>query len=529
MARTAPPPAADGGTRRLWLAAVIVAATVLAAAWALLVPIFEAPDEPQHFDYALSIASAGHLLNARDRPTVRSHWTVVVHPETRYLMEATDWERVYLDRTQRMPAAYGTVAYFQQLDRGAPPGTLAGQPAQNPGLLALYPFGYYAVLAAWLWLVAHLTSSLTVLFFAARLLSVLLLPVSLAFSYGITRELGVSPRLSILLTALLGLFPLTGFVASAIQPDNLALALVSSGAYLGLRARRQGQPAVMLGGLGLILGALLVTKFQFYACLAVPLLAALLVERHFRGARTPLSMSVPLLVVPSVALLAVHFWVVWGTTTPVYTSWPGVPNTAGLHTALAGGPVSLARYVATALVAAAQTYYFGGQSFRTFWGTVGWLENPVQFGVPVLAPLSRAIEATWTVLIVGLAIVRLSQVGGRLLQAAGRGRRLLALRLALGDPLLIGYLLFTGFMFAAFVVTDGTFFPQGRNWFPFLLPTWMLALRYAPRALPRRSRFGKDFPGLTAGALLVFCVAGSGLALATVAHRFYGLLPFFSG
>src|SRR5207302_3798094 len=122
---------------------------------------------------------------------------------------------------QREQAGSGPIAYYQGLDTAAPQPALDGAPVQNPGLLPVYPFGYYALLGAWLWLVGHLTTSVTILFFSARLLSVLMLPATLLLCYAISRELGMTSRLSLFLTAVIGLFLLTSFVASAIQPDNL--------------------------------------------------------------------------------------------------------------------------------------------------------------------------------------------------------------------------------------------------------------------------------------------------------------------
>ena len=517
-------------TPRAGLAIIIIGASLLAATWTFLVPIFQNPDEPQHLDYALSIASAGHLLNARERPTIPNHWTLVVHPDTRYLMQVTEWERVYANHAERMPNGYGSITYYQQLDRGAPQNALNGPPAKNPGLLAVYPFGYYALLGAWLWLVGHLTSSLTVLVFTARLLSVFMLPVTLLLCYAIGRELRMSPRMALFLTAVIGLFPLTSFVASTIQPDNLSFLLVSLATYLALLARRRRQPLWLLAALGVAMGFLLVTKFQFYVCLAVPVVATLLLDRRHQQPRTPLLPTGVFLAAPSLALLGVHLWVVWGTITPIPPTWTALPNTADFHAAAQLGVLPFAGYVLGAVVRAAYTYYLGGQGFRTFWGTVGWLENPVQFGPPVVYFILRAIEVAWTVAVVELMFLYLWGIGRRLARVARRGHAWIALRLAFQDPLLIAYLLFAVFMFMSFVVTDGTFQPQGRNWFPFLLATWMLAFRYAPRALSwRRPALGATFPIATAAALLLFCLVGSAFAILTIEHRFYAVMPAFFG
>jgi hypothetical protein len=506
------------------LAGIITAASILATVWVFLVPIFEGPDEPQHFDYALSIAGAGHLLNARERPTLPNHWALVVSPDVQYLMQATGFWRVVGDQDQRMPAGYGTIAYYQQLDQLAPRKALDGPPPQNPGLLPVYPFGYYALLGAWLWLVGHLTLSVTVLFFSARLLSVLMLPATLLLCYAISRELGMTSRMSLFLTAVIGLFPLTSFVASAIQPDNLSFLLVSLAVYLALLVRRRGQVPWLLASLGLALGCLLVTKTHYFLSLAIPIAAVLLLQRHGQQQRTGPLRAGLLLTAPSLALLAVHLWVVWGTTIPVPSTATAMPNWADLHTAAALGPLPFARYVGTALGQASYTYYLGGDSFRTFWGTVGWLGR-IQFGAPVVYQLIYAIEVASSLVVLVIMARHFARTGVRLVRLGARGRAWTAIRLALVDPFLIAYLLFTGFMFAYFVFTHGTFYPQGRNWLPFLLPTWMLAFHYAPRALRRQPSLAARLPVISAAGLALLCLVVGAFAIFTIEHRFYATAP----
>jgi hypothetical protein len=502
------------------LASIVAAATLLATAWVFLVPIFEGPDEPQHFDYALSIAGAGHLLNARERPTLPNHWALVVNSDVQYLMQATEFWRVVGDQDQRMPDGYGTIAYYQRLDQAAPQHALDGAPAKNPGLLPVYPFGYYALLGAWLWLVGHLTASVTVLFFSARLFSVLMLPVTLLLCYAISRELGLTTRMSLFLTAVIGLFPLTSFVASAIQPDNLSFLLVSLAVYLALLARRRGQTPWLIGALGLAMGCLLVTKTHYFLCLAIPIAAVLLLQRRGQPQRTGPLRAGLLVTAPSLALLAVHLWVVWGSTIPVPSTATAMPNWADFHAAAALGPMPFAKYFGTALGQATYTYYLGGDSFRTFWGTVGWLGR-IQFGAPVVYQVIYAIEVGSSLVVLVIMARHFTRTGRRLVRLVARGRAWTAVRLALVDPLLVAYLLFTGFMFAYFVLTHGTFYPQGRNWLPFLLPTWMLALHYAPRALRRQPALAARFPVISAAGLALLCVVVGAFAIFTIQHRFY--------
>ena len=92
---------------RLAAAAAIAASVLLAAAWAFVVPIFQAPDEPAHFDYAMSILRAGRLVRVTDGPEV---W--IATKDVQYLLHATDFDRVAWHSTMREPADYGTREYF---------------------------------------------------------------------------------------------------------------------------------------------------------------------------------------------------------------------------------------------------------------------------------------------------------------------------------------------------------------------------------------------------------------------------------
>src|SRR5262249_50022922 len=129
------------------------------------------------------------------------------------------------------------------------------------------------------------TGRIVVLFFGARIFSALLLVCTLLLVYGTARELQLKKGFALLLTACVGLFPLTSFVSSYIQPDNLAFTLVSLCFYLTLAARRDLQNNWLLGGLGLALGALLLTKVHFFACVACASVAALAAEMYFTRLR----------------------------------------------------------------------------------------------------------------------------------------------------------------------------------------------------------------------------------------------------
>ncbi|PZS07336.1 MAG: hypothetical protein DLM70_03680 [Chloroflexi bacterium] len=221
-------------TTRLYLSAIVMFAVILCVRWVFLVPIDEAPDEPSHLDYAFAIYSAGHLLNARDNPITYGYASAY----STYLARQTMLHRIAFHPDAKVSGAYGSGGYYRALDRSAPRQTVRRGIVRAPQYLEVNPVGFYALLAGWIWLISHVTDSLVALFFAARLFSVLLLACSLILTYAIARELRFPSSRALLLTACVGFFPLTTFVSSYVQPDNLSLTAWSLCMYLALRIRR---------------------------------------------------------------------------------------------------------------------------------------------------------------------------------------------------------------------------------------------------------------------------------------------------
>jgi len=79
----------DARRANIAAAIVILLAGGLSTVWVFLVPIFQAPDEPAHFDYAASIYTAHRLITLNDGSP---DW--IVNPYTKYLMRAADFDRI---------------------------------------------------------------------------------------------------------------------------------------------------------------------------------------------------------------------------------------------------------------------------------------------------------------------------------------------------------------------------------------------------------------------------------------------------
>jgi hypothetical protein len=488
----------------LCLVAIVLGAVWLSTTWVFLIPIYQAPDEHVHSDYAFCILTFGRILTAWDLPLCLQPGSMV-HPYTNFLHDYTGTAGFVGNPARKVPADYGTTTYFATLDRHAPPEQLVPFGLhQTLFLLSCYLFGYYALLATWLGVVRWFSGRLAALFFAGRLFSVALLAGSLLLGYATLRRLNLGRGPAIGLTAAVGWFPLTSFVSSAIQPDNLALLLVSLCLYLTLRARSQPDRPVLAWLTGAALGALLLTKLHFFACVLTASTAALLTA----AARGPSGMwtrlrTLAALTVPPALLGTVYLWTVWG-----------VPNHYGQVATAARHSHWLAG------LRAAFVDYFCGTTHQSFWGVFGWMDTPLVIGNHATQRwVSRAIQtATWGVLALG--VLRLGQVAFRLARLARAGRGHLALRIACANPVLNSFFLFTLLMFYLYVRLDNQFGAQGRHWFPFVLPIFLTAVVYAPRALPWRSARRFLSAGLC-GGLLLYCLVGSYYALRCVEKRYY--------
>ena len=174
-----------------------------------------------------------------------------------------------------MPPGYGTWEFYRALDRDAPKWGSIPVTTPNP-LITVYPFGYYAVLAVWIEGLRAIREKPLFIFFGARIFSVVLLVGTLLLVHATARLLHFRPWPAVLLTACVGLFPMTTFVSSYVQPDNLGFTVASLAFYLALRVRRNPRNFGTIAALGVTLGMLLVTKLHFFVCSAVPVVQACL-------------------------------------------------------------------------------------------------------------------------------------------------------------------------------------------------------------------------------------------------------------
>ncbi len=223
------------------VAAVLVAlaSAALIAAYSVVVPAFEAPDEPGHFRYVHILASGAGL-------PVQG--------------QAGDYDPEF----SQPPLYYGLQALVAKLisGEGAPvPDFAHNNPYQNAtasGNVNLYshPAG-----EGFPW------SGQVLQLHAMRLVNLLFAAVALAATYGIGRELRLSPGLALAASATLGLLPQFDFIAGALNADNAITAASALALYLFLHGlgRPPGTRAGVL--LGLAAAAAMLSKLSGLAVL----------------------------------------------------------------------------------------------------------------------------------------------------------------------------------------------------------------------------------------------------------------------
>lgn len=500
------------------LAGVVMAAMLLALAWTRIVPIFEAPDEPVHFDYALTLAHAGRLLTSREGPVG------LADPDSVYLFQRVEVERISFHPLQRVAAGYGTPQYYRDVDAHAPAvdaGTFR-RPHAVPYVVSVYPFLFYALEALVIRAVAPFTG-LTGEFFAARAFCALLAGVATVFAYFTLRELRFRADRALLITAIIGLWPLATFVGSYVQPDNLSFALVSAVLWATVRFKRDPADRRGVPLIGVLLGLLAITKPHVFVAVFVPV-AALCLSSALRlpVAERRSRRAVLWLCLPALATLALQY----GYIAPFWVHAESVTvermrNEALAH-AYARDGLAGALPLLTGTAGRALNDFFGtnGKTAMSFWGDFGWLDTPLIIAGPRVEALVRTgIHVLSVVCIAGAAFAVAGYVRDTV-SIALRGRPRSALRLLFADPLTSSYLLFGAALFGLYVVTDDGFGAQGRNWIPFSLPIVLIAVDVAPRALAT-FRLAAPAAIVMTALLALYAAVGTHAALATVGDRYY--------
>jgi hypothetical protein len=402
-----------------------------------------------------------------------------------------------------MSPEYGSKQFFKRLDADAPISQRCKQTSTVPVMMAVYPVGYYALLAIWLGLLSCLNNSLTFLFFAARLFSVFLLGGGLTLTYLTMRELRISQWQSSLVLAAIAFFPLAPFVGSYIQPDNLSFFILSACFYLALHWRNRMKCLISSSNmpefsitnnwtilaLSLVMSVLLLTKYHFFCCFSAAVLAMIISTGcRFKIPISRLTNILSFLFIPSLIAAMLQLWISWDCTLPPkdrsQEHW--FATTDDFVKAQRAGFIQLGNHLCDALHDQySSAYTKDGQTFESFWGCFGQcLTVPlVIFSESINDALLSAIEIITKIVLV-LSLGSLARVTASLFRISRKKRFNQAFYLACSNPVLNTYFLFVIVMFLFNIFVYHSFYGQGRHWWPVILPIVLGSASFAPRFFP---------------------------------------------
>ena len=261
----------------LW-AWVALITFVHAAGWSIVSPVFQTPDEPEHFAYAQYLAETGRAVDATPGPRA-----VYSSAETMGL-EATRMQSVIERAQAKVPwlaAEEGTWRARHDATKPRAPQDNGGgsHPATSPHSPA-----YYALLAPAYGLTRHHNVFTQVT--ALRLTSAIMGALTALFGFLLVLELLPGRRgLAVAGGLFVGLEPMFGFISGAVNNDNGVNVGSALLILLVVRALRRGLSRGLAAGIGVTLAVtplLKGTGYELYPPVVLALLAYL-VQRHGRG------------------------------------------------------------------------------------------------------------------------------------------------------------------------------------------------------------------------------------------------------
>lgn len=265
--------AAPGGRLRqvpatAWTIAVV--AVLNAAAWSLITPAFQVPDEQTHIAYAQLIGERGRPPIPREREQLA--------PELQTIMGDL---RFGTPEVRSYDVAIWSPLQQRRLDRDLH-ASLARHAGDEAGPAAPEPPLYYALEA----IPYRLASGATLLDRIAfmRLLSALMAGVTALFAFLFVRECLPGRPWAWTVGALgVALTPTLGFVSGGVNPDALLFAVCAALFYTLAVAFRRGLTTRLAVWIGVVLALGIVGKINFYGIVPGALVALALAARASTG------------------------------------------------------------------------------------------------------------------------------------------------------------------------------------------------------------------------------------------------------
>jgi hypothetical protein len=250
-------------------------AAVNFACWALITPIFQAPDEVDHFAYTQMLAERGEAPS-QDLASTVPRWTT---SESR-LLEYSDFSTDHQIGDSRAPwEARGERDFARAFAREHPSASDGG----GHETIATYGPLYYAALVPAYALASNSPiAQLTLM----RLLSALIGALTVLFAFLIGRELAPRrPWIGVAAALLVAFQPMYGFISGAVNNDVGVNAAAAALQLLVILILRRGWRVALCVALGLLLFIAPLAKqsvLEIYPLVGLALLAALW-RRHGRS------------------------------------------------------------------------------------------------------------------------------------------------------------------------------------------------------------------------------------------------------
>jgi hypothetical protein len=456
---------------------------LLAVAWAVVLPAFQAPDEQSHFSYVQTLAVQQEKPGQAGKPFFSTQLSEAI--------QAVNSDQVAAQKAVK-PEWDPAIERAWAASAGRAPDSDGG----GPGPATAYPPTAYA----WQAIGYAATSGGSVFdeLLGARLMTALWVPVTVLFTWLLAGEVfGRRRLLQTAAAAVPALAPMFVFVSASVSPDGMLFAVWTAALWLGVRCIRRGLPVRDAIALLAVVALACTVKPTSYAL--VP--AALLVLAFGVAARRrqePRELALIFGGAAVVLALAVGAWLALGR--PGDTLISDSVSTSGTNWR------ELASYIWQYYLprTPAQTSFHGVSGYPLLqvwitqgWATFGWLE--VKFD-----PWVYRILALVTVGIAAAALLALFRARARV------DRRVVAF---LGVTFLI---LLLGLHWTEYhqLKEQGRPFMQGRYVFP-MIGLFGLTLAAALSLVPVRVRAAAT--GAALGGLLVFHLFALGLVLV----RFY--------
>ncbi len=497
------------------LVVVFAIALGIRGVWAVVVPPWQAPDEPTHYLYTAHIIDQDeipHPPNADDIYTteVATSWNLTLAGKLSAAGGAPTYELPYLPIQYDYPAARA----YQGSE----------QDRHSAGPLTAYPPLYY-LYSALPYAVAKGGSVLSRLF-AMRYGSVLLGALSCLFGYLMAFELRRERRWGLAVGLGMALMPMYVFITSVANNDAALGLLATALIWLIVRTAQRAELArgytlaigvtsglalltkpasillVLVAGVVILVKALPMLRSSWEALrstvltLGLSAASATLVYGPWIFVRYHYYRDVRLLSIPFAPL----FHLVSGSTTVSASTPPASGGAPHLVIAPLLATAKLSPWSYLILQKDRGWEYYHWLFVRTFWGDFGWLD------APFADRMYRPIVAFCAISVIGLIV----QV---FLQPARRTRLLLLVALLVTQILF----LFIGVdYYQGFVQTGKEFGLQGRYLFPILAPLLFVLLSGWDH-LWREHPLGLRIAVAGMAALQV-------VGLATVLTRYYGIV-----